>query len=161
MAHSPLAPLGVAKSPMKDIQVVDLSNQYAKHSFEATQEAVIKSGKETAMSPLRSRSRSQPRSNTEQSMPPGTVHYSQLPPPSQIGRIPVRSGSSSRESPYRVATFEDNQEKMRVSQERIASILGLDKHSLQRPIGPPPVRPPPHMVGPLDPAMGSPYQPEL
>lgn len=94
-------------------------------------------GHDPGRSPLRSKSRSHSRSIVDQSMP-GGVHQSQLPPPSQA---PLRSRSASRSPPH-LSAYEDNQERMRVSQERIASILGLDRHTLARPGGAP-LRPPP------------------
>ena len=45
---------------------------------------------------------------------------------------PLRSKSHSR-SPARQAQLDDNQTRMRKSQERIASILGLDRAALARP----------------------------
>ena len=38
-------------------------------------------------------------------------------------------------SPSRMQQINDNQERMRKSQERIATILGLDKNNLSRPLG--------------------------
>ena len=53
---------------------------------------------------------------------------------SQPRHSPLRSNSNSR-SPARQAQLEDNQTRMRKSQERIASILGLDRNSMTRPAG--------------------------
>ena len=122
---SPLRPARAARSPRKELANVELTNQRAELSAEAGgQDALQRSGHDPGRSPLRSKSRSHSRSIVDQSMP-GAVHQSQLPPPSQGGRVPVASRSASRSPPH-ISHYEDNQEKIRVSQERIASILGLD-----------------------------------
>lgn len=144
-SSSPLRPARAAYSPHQDVSAVELSNQARHPVAETAQEALQRSGHRPGGSPLRSKSRSHSRSIMDQSMP-GAVHQTQLPPPSQGGRGPLASRSVSR-SPGRLSAYEDNQERMRVSQERIASILGLDKQALTRPGGAP-VRPPPAIPHP-------------